>query len=249
MKVDFPSHHRWFRKNTDNPLEYLTGTNGKKIRASVEHLASEGVHWSLKPLDKDFFKLFTPIYQQTISAKSNAIVHDIYAKTLGKEFIEFPYYGLSLFDGDTYVGGTIFSVREDRIAYAYRAYERTWPLAKLKAGPALIAEYIIAQFASENKLPFVSHGRDRNPYGPNSAIGLAVFKLSVGCRPLLTEDFMPETLETDELTEDALILLMPSPGDTYITEAVLVTDPMHEHRYEQVTKYPDVLKVRVLHRT
>lgn len=248
MQIEYPSHVRWFRKTTNNPSEYLTGKNGKKIAASIQQLTSQNITWKLEPLEKDFFDNFTPLYQEIIGAKQNGHVHDVYETTLGKEFIEFPYYGLSIFEQGAYVGGTIFSVREDRVAYAYRAYQREWNSAQLKAQPALIAEYLVAEFATQRKLRYVSHGKDRNPYGINSAIGLAIFKLSVGCRPLLTEDYTTNILITDTVTTDALVMTLPYEPTRYITSAYLLTSRANEHKYIQATKYPEQLNVTVLFR-
>ncbi len=248
MKISYPSHVRWFREVASDPLQYLGGSNGKKIQSSITQMDDMGVYWLLAPLTDVFFEKFTPLYEKIIGEKQNGVSHDVYNKTLGKDFIEFPYYGLSLFDSGTYVGGTIFSVREDRVAYAFRAYERNWPKAKLKAGPALIAEFAVAEFAAQRKLKYISHGRDRNPYGLNSAIGLAIFKLSVGCKPLVTEDCTLETLETSELTVDTLVLITPPAGEDFINQALLVTTKANESLYEQVTKYPEQLQVEVIFR-
>lgn len=248
MHIVYPSHHRWFRKNAEDPLQYFTGKNLKKLTHTLADEQLQSITWQIAPLSDDFFTDFTPLYNETIGTKENGIVHDVYQKTLGKDFIEFPYYGLSVYENGVYIGGTIFSLREDRIAYAYRAYKRDWNEITLKTNPAILAEYYVAQFASEKHIKYISHGRDRNPYGLNSAIGLATFKLSVGCSPLLTENFDTLELDTNTIEQDALILEMPEKGQLYITKAYLVTTKENEQKYIQVTKYPEQLAVEIVYR-
>lgn len=248
MHIKHPSHIRWFRETGTDPLEFLSGRNGKKIRSSINKLDASKITHVLKPLTKDFFTEFTPLYESIVGSKQNSIVHDVQAKTLGKINAEFPYYALSLYEKSQFIGGTIFSLREDRVAYAYRAYLSQWSQATIKAQPALIAEYLVAQFAIKHRLLFVSHGRDRNPYGLNSAIGLATFKLSVGCRPLLTEDCEPHELDPASLKTDTLILLYPETKTPYISKAFLYTSRETEQKHIQVTKYPELLEVETYYR-
>jgi hypothetical protein len=108
---------------------------------------------------------------------------------------------------------------------------------------------MVAVFAFDQGKTIISHGKDRNPYGLNSAIGMAGFKLSVGCRPSNVTDGTYEihTLDTDKLTEDCLILEQPKEG-TDITKAYLVTSRENGHKHLQVTKYPEQLSVEVLYR-
>lgn len=247
MKIEYSNHHRWFRENTSDPMTYFQGRNRKKILSSLDQLEKHGITHVIEPLTKEFFSWFTPLYTSHITVKKNAIVHDTYQKTLGKPVIEYPYFSLTLKENDVYKGGTIFSVREDRLAYAYRVYERTWDSAPIKANPALLAEYFVAEYASRTNLKYVSHGRDRNPYGLNSDIGLATFKLSVGCYPLLTENPEFDVIDTETLTGDALILKKPENG-VRITEAYLVTAHDTEAKHIQVTKYPELLEVTRIYR-
>ena len=249
MQITYPSHHRWMRDISKGVEIGFSGRIIKMVTESLPLLSHYGVVSKIEPLTDDFFEEFTPAYIENIGNKANAMVHDVRAKTLGNHNGAILYFGLSLHENGEYIGGTIFSLRSDRVSYAYRTFHRNWNAATLKANPAIIAEHIVAVFAYNQGKTIISHGKDRNPYGPNSAIGMAGFKLSVGCRPsnVTNGTYDIHTLDTDTLTEDCFILEQPKEG-TDITKAYLVTTRENEHKYLQVTKYPEQLTVEVLYR-
>ena len=247
MQVTFPSHHQWLKDISAGPEIDFSGSVAQKIHASLPHLEKFGVTYSIKPLSEDFLNDFMPKYQIEIGSKQNALMQDVPGKTLYNKESSYPYFCFSLEENGVFIGGTIFSVRKDRVAFAYRAFTNSWIDAKLRASPALIGEYAVAQYAASIGLTHISHGRDRNPYGLNANIGLATFKLSVGCRPSALGEFEVLTIETSTLNEDCLILELPKEG-TRITKAYLVTLHETEENYLRVTKYPDLLQVEVLYR-
>jgi hypothetical protein len=247
MQITYPSHHRWLMDITSGLATSFEGRVGKKILSTLPLLSEANIHYHIEPLTENFFVKFLPLYTSQIQSKSNALIHDIVEKTLHNTKSAFPYYSLSITEGGTFIGGAIFSVRKDRVSYAYRTFIKEWQQAKLKAGPALIGEYAVAEFSCKRGLSYISHGKDRNPYGLNANIGLATFKLSVGCRPSISSEFEIKTLCTAALTEDCFILAMPEEG-TIINKAYLVTLPQNEEHYLRATKYPDQLTVEVVYR-
>lgn len=249
MQVTYPSHHRWMRDISEGIEIGFSGRIIKMVNSSNPLLERHNIVSKIEPLTDIFFQDFTPAYLDNIGNKANAMVSDVYAMTLGKVDSKVPYFGFSLIENGKYIGGTIFSLRDDRVSYAYRTFQKDWNEAKLKANPALIGEHMIAMFAYDLGKTLISHGKDRNPYGLNSAIGMAGFKLSVGCKPSLVPPGTYEinTLDTNTLTEDCLILELPKEGNG-ITKAYLVTSHENEHKYLQVTKYPEQLAVEVIYR-
>ena len=223
------------------------GRVGKKILSTLPLLPTANIQYHIEPLTEAFFLKFLPLYTGQIQTKPNALIHNIVDKTLHNTKSNFPYYCLSISENGTFMGGAIFSVRKDRVSYAYRTFIKEWQHAKLKAGPALIGEYAVAEFSNNRGLTYISHGKDRNPYGLNANIGLATFKLSVGCYPSVSGEFEINTLDTELLTEDCFILALPEVGKK-ITKAYLVTLPGNEEHYLRATKYPDQLSVEVLYR-
>jgi hypothetical protein len=247
MQVTYPSHHSWLKDITSGLAIDFSGRTAKKIHASLPKLADFGITYTIEPLSEAFLSEFMPLYTQEIGAKENALMQDIPGKTLYNTESSFPYFCLSLRENGLFIGGTIFSVRSDRISYAYRTFLNVWNAAPLKASPALIGEYAVAQFACDKKLSFLSHGKDRNPYGLNANIGLATFKLSVGCWPSVPPISEIKTIDTETITKDCLILELPESGKK-ITRAYLITSRETETKHIQVTKYPDLLQVEVLYR-
>ncbi len=247
MQITYPSHHQWLKDISAGFEIDFSGSVAQKIHSSLPHLADFGVDYQIEPLGEAFLKDFMPMYESEIGAKQNALLHDVPGKTLYNKESRFPYFCLSLKENGFFIGGAIFSIRPDRVAFAYRAFNNAWIEAKLRAGPALIGEYAVAQYASKIGSTFLSHGKDRNPYGLNASIGLATFKLSVGCRPSVRGEYEIFTLDTDTLKEDCLILEMPTKGPS-ITKAYLVTLPENETKYTRATKYPNLLKVEVIYR-
>jgi hypothetical protein len=247
MQVTYPSHHSWLKDITSGLAIDFSGRTAKKIHATLPLLADFCVTYTIEPLRESFLSDFMPLYTSEISSKENALVQDIPGKTLYNTTATAPYFCLSLRENGVFIGGTIFSVRSDRISYAYRTFQNSWVTAPFKASPALIGEYAVAQFACDLKLPFLSHGKDRNPYGLNANIGLATFKLSVGCWPSVSKGCEIKTIDTDTLTKDCLILELPPEG-AKITKAYLVTSRATEAKHIQATKYPDLLQVEVLYR-
>lgn len=226
----------------------FSGRVAKKIHLTLPLLNAHDITYSIQELDESFFVNFTPLYEKQIGNKKNALLQSIYKNTLGKNDTTIPYYSIAMYEGGHFMGGAIFSKRKDRISYAYRMYINEWISAiKLQAGPALIGEYAVAAFACEQGLCFVSHGKDRNPYGLNASIGLATFKMSVGCIPSVGGTYEIKNIETNTIKEDCLILEQPHVGST-ITKAYLVVSPENEEKYLRATKYPQLLSVEVLYR-
>ena len=247
MQVTYPSHHQWLKNISAGPEIDFSGSVAQKIHAALPHLNKHGVTYSIKPLSEDFLKDFMPMYRTEIGTKPNALMQDVPEKTLYNKEAKYPYFCFSLEESGVFVGGAIFSVRPDRVAFAYRVFNNSWTTAKLRASPALIGEYAVAQYACSLGCIYLSHGKDRNPYGLNANIGLATFKLSVGCRPSALGEFEVLTMDTDTLTEDCLILELPKEGSK-IEKAYLVTSHETEDNYLRATKYPNLLQVEVLYR-
>jgi hypothetical protein len=247
MQLTYPSHHSWTKDISAGIEIDFSGRAAKKIHHSLPRLEEAGVTYRIEPLTEHFFNDFLPLYTNQIGAKDNALLHDVVEKTLHNKSHDFPYYSFSLWEHGEFIGGTIFSLRTDKVSYAFRVFVTDWNQSNLKASPALIGEYVIAEFATKEGKKFLSHGKDRNPYGINAAIGLATFKLSVGCKATVATGSETRTIDTTTIDTDCLILEQPTEGDV-ITNARLVTSRDTYEKYIQVTKYPNLLSVEVLFR-
>lgn len=247
MQIKHSTHHRWHKPITDNPLEQYNRSNQKRLQSSLKKLAEVEVESVIEPLTDEFLDWFQPFYEAHMQTLPHAAVHDLREKTEPRENVE-GFYSLTLYEAGEKLGGIIFSLRKDNMfAIMFRALDHNWHQVKLQANPSLLTDYQLAEFAGKQGKEIFSHGLDRNPYGVNAAIGLATFKLAVGCTPKIPKNPEFITTETDTLTEDALVMLPPQEGEV-ITEATLVCTHESEPKYAQLRAYPDRLNITVLYR-
>lgn len=251
MIIEYSPFHRWFKEAIENPEDLFGKKNKKRILSTLPKISEHPITHSIKPLDEEFLHWFTPLYSEIIGAKDNAIVHDIHEATLGKGS-EAIYWCLELLENNTPVGGTIFRIKDEKILIAFKVYPHNWKEGTLQANPSLYTEYLLSKFAYDSGKEIISHGKDRNPYGINAAIGLATFKLSTGYKPYLLlekENCESKTIETDTIKVDSLLLHHPQ-MNTYndpIIKATLLVSRETEPKYLQVCSYPESLKIETVY--
>jgi len=247
MKLRYATTHKWIETITADPLSELGKNNKSRVRSTVNNLIGSGIEHEIKPLDQSTLDWFVPMYQEKISTKDNPKIFDIYGTTLGKES-KYQYFALILYEYGKPIGATIFSERKSLLSIAYRIFPNQWESHSFQANPSLYTEYLLNKYGWERGYKKLSHGRDRNPYGLNSHIGLAVFKLSVGCKAFLpSADYVVDEMDLEEINEDILLLVHPEEGEQ-ITKAILYVKEDNFYKYDQVTKYPDRLAVDVIYR-
>lgn len=247
MHITYPSHLIWYKNVLEDPLAYFGKSKSARLRSTIKRLQDTAVTHTFAPLSPEFLDWFEPLYANAMRAKQNPLAHNIRALTLERDS-KYAYHTLALYEQGVPIGGVIFSLRDRSLSIAYRTYEPSWHTANLQANPALYAEYLTGIYALENEKERLSHGKDRNPYGPNAALGLAIFKLSVGCSAHIPKiNYTAQELETDEITEDTLVFACPTDGRD-VTDAYLITSPDTMAAHLQATKYPKRLKVTVIER-
>ncbi len=243
MIVQYADFHNWYKNISDDPIEDFAKSNQKRLRATLKVVDATDVSYEIKRIDESFLEWFVPFYEKTIQSKDNPNVYDI-RTIIAEKGATIDYYSLTLYEGGTPIGGTIFSDRGNRYSYGYRAFQNEWEHTKLPSTPTFYAEYILAQHSLQNGKHKLSHGKDRNPYGINSGIGLCIFKLSVGCTAALPKTYQTATIDTDTVAENVLVLEKPSDG-VRITDAHLCVREADLEKYIQVTKYPEQLQVHI----
>ncbi len=248
MIIEYANKHRWYKTLQADPLEGFGENSQARIKSTLKKVSSVGVVTTIQPLTKELLAEFLPIYKEEIDRKDNPKIFDVEEKTLGSAASRYPYFYLSLHEKGAHLGGTIFAERPDALFVSYRAYRPDWQETKLQAKPALYAEYITANHAVRLGKSRISHGRDRNPYGLNANIGLAAFKLAIGCRVYMLEEFELNQIDTDTIETDALVLQYPGDSIERISKAFLITTKNTEHKWLQVTKYPQALEVETIYR-
>lgn len=230
---------------TENPLSELGKNNKARLRSTLNTLDKTLISYTTEPLTHAILEWFTPLYIQQISEKNNPKLHDIAGKTIDKKS-KFPYFILILKENNIPIGGTIFSKRNNILSIAYRIYPQNWNNHNLQASPSLYTEYIINSYGHQEGFSILSHGKDRNPYGINASIGLALFKLSVGCNVYLPNEYTVASLDVTNVQQDLLIFEMPAESETRITQGYLCVTNESLPKYENVTKYPEKIKIDII---
>ena len=250
MKIQYPSEHKWLEPVWEDPMAGLGKNNRARLRSTLKLIAESTITHSFEPLTPEILTWFTPMYASQIGGKNNPKLHDIYATTIGKDSPH-PYYALILRESGEPIGATIFSQRTNILSIAYRIYPPNWNLHTLQSSPSLYTEFLINRHAFELGYKKISHGKDRNPYGINANIGLALFKLSVGCFIYLpSTKFEIKELDLDAVEEDLLVFaLNENPTEKRITQGYLCVNQLSLVKYENVTKYPNQIKIDVVLRS
>jgi|GEM_PF-2197896 len=245
MKITYASHHKWSKPVVGDNFPLFGKNNQNRLHSTLNNIENTNITHEFSPLTNETLNWFIPLYQETISTKTNPKIFDIRDTTINKNSI-YKYYSLVLFENNVAIGATIFSERDTILSIAYRIYPNNWVDNKLRAGPSFYAEYLLNSYASQKGFKLISHGRDRNPYGLNSHIGLAIFKLTVGCTAsLLNSSYEVKNIDLDEIDRDVLIFKHPTES-RQITEGVLYASEENVHKYTQVTKYPEKLLVETI---
>ena len=242
MIIKHADKHRWIKAINPDIFSDFGKNNTKKITSLLATLTDTTITHTFTLLTEADTIWFTQLYTTNLASKHNPKPHNVYETTLGKPVMKFPYYILTIFEQGKPIGGTIFTLRTDRLSMVYRTYASDWCIEKSKCSPALYAEYLATKFAQDQHLPYLVHGRDQNPYGVNSHVGVAIFKLSVGCSADLT--IIHTINETDLNTLPYGSLLLTYPDNTVnITAGYLIGDEETASKYEQLFKYPEQLLV------
>jgi hypothetical protein len=245
MHITYATAHKWIKPITNDPMGAFGKKTKGRMRSTLKNISEYDIKTEVKELGDDFLNWFLPMYEERIYEKEHPVVFDIREKTLGKKKT---YYSFALYEDGEPLGGTIFSTPKNRFSIAYRTYKNSWTNAELQANPSLYTEYAICKYAYEKGKEVLVHGRDRNPYGMNSNIGLAAFKLAAGCQPVKSVTYDIKQLDTETLECDTLVLEYPGEDVKEITKAHLFVTHETEQNYVRVTKYPERLSVTTHYR-
>lgn len=247
MKVTYALEYNWTKPVDKDPLNEFSKKSRARLRSTLNKIEESSVSHKIEPLTEETLSWFTPLYNETISNRGNPKIFDIFSTTLGKGS-KYTYYSLILFEEEKPVGATIFSERKSVLSVAYRISPHDWENNSLPSTPSHYVEYLLNEYAWKRGYKKLSHGKDRHPYGINSQIGLAIFKLSIGCRAYTsTTEYNTAEIDLDSITEDQLIFEHPRDGRE-VTKGYLCIQSDHLNKYLQATKYPDQIEVEIITR-
>lgn len=227
-----------------DPGQVLGGKLTRRIRKAQQLLAGSAYRFTTEAIDEAYVNHFLPLYQHYMEAKVGGGVAQVQAKLQAACQAGRQYESISLWAGDTLLGSLIYNVRADRLSVAYRVFPRQLGL-KLPISCSYVGEYQLLARAQQLQKPLITHGRDRNVYGQHAAIGLAMYKLSIGCFPVVASSSERLVVAASDLASgtDLLIFLLPS-ADQNITSAVLLCEDMSE---ESTKRYNTLLHHPALH--
>lgn len=238
--------HRWVKQIHPDILPDFGKGAAKKISQLLTKLDTTTISYNFSPLDENFFTWFTPQYENQVATKKNFGGHSVIDQTLHRENKKHPYFCLTISESGRPIGGAIFSVRKNRVSVAFRVFKPAWDHnPSVRCSPSLLAEYLLAQHTLDNRLQRLAHGVDKNPYGLHAAIGLAIFKLSVGCHPEICIKHEVQEFDTTEYVAGTLVFEYPT-NSKVIQNATLITTAEDLPKYEQLLKYEHLLCVKTI---
>lgn len=239
-----PEKIRWLKESSADPLQYYSDKiSARIVKTHAKHLENE-INVNIEPLTDEIRAWFTPLYTETIKEKLNPVIFDIHATTIDTP--EKKYYALILTEHKVRLGAIIFSEPVGQLNITYKIFPNNWTTSSLPANPALYADYLISLHAYNIHKALISHGKDRNPYGMNSAIGLAVYKLSLGYLPSLPIEYSLKKVDTETLQQDTLAFFTNE--STGLLNGALFTLPENETHWSRLISYSPKINLEVHYR-
>lgn len=169
----------------------------------------------------EYLDRFVPLYEHHISTRNHGVIFNVRGKitqglSKGKK-----YESISLFEGDMFLGGLIYSLNSQTISAAYRVFPHVLKI-KLPISCSYVAEKYLLERALALGKKTIIHGRDHNVYGLHSAIGLVEYKIRIGCVPYVSKFIENNFHDVKEInpTEDTFVFLGNGIG-RQITEGIL----------------------------
>lgn len=134
-------------------------------------------------------KKFIPIYQTEIMSREsftldkNSIINSIIER-IENNPSHYKFLFICGNDGKLF-GATMFSISDNKLQMAFRAYKREIKMNTLrhKASLDYWGEKLIREYGAKAGLDVFSYGRDTHPYIGKDRVGLALYKLKAGTKP------------------------------------------------------------------
>ncbi len=225
MNFSYPERVAWRidLSPISDPLQLFGNKAGKRVRRALEILATQSRYrFETQDLITDHVDTFLPLYYANIHSKDNPTHYDVVGAIQRNSARAHQQKIITLYDDHTLIGGFIYNIRPTGFYAMYKVFPLTLAACKLPISPTYVAEYYFFKAALEQGATIISHGVDNNLFGFHSAIGLAMFKLSLQCVPVVP---MGQTLwsnSTPQFSRD-LLIFTGDQSTALITDAVLVS--------------------------
>jgi hypothetical protein len=192
-----------------------------------EKVFSENFRYSFEDATVENLKnKFIPLYQKEIISREDfTLEKDTIVESLIQRVEKNPskYKFLFIHDntGELY-GAMMFSILEHKLLMAFKAYRRDIKISALKHKASLDywGEKLLREYSTRLGLKIFSYGRDTHPYVGLGRIGLALYKLKAGTKPMVPNLNNPEkpveiTTVNDSffLSQKKPIVFFSNPGD------------------------------------
>jgi hypothetical protein len=222
----YKSHIRWVvdLKGVASADQLYSAKRRQRIRQTARLLENAHIRLEVEVLTPELLQEFIPLYEAHILAKKSPVVHPVAQKMQALWDAGREVHMISLYKNGVFIGGMIFRRMKHYTSVYYRMYPHDVGV-KTPISVAYLAEKLLIDKTIAWGKEGIIHGRDRNAYGMNSAIGLADFKFRQGARPQpsKSEDVTVETFDDTQLKEDVL-LFMGLEEDQWITKALFYSD-------------------------
>lgn len=221
----YPTYVAWqLDLNGVSQVDQLFGRERhRRITKAAALLDQAGYRLEIQPVTANYLDDFIPCYQKHMAAKKGTFF-DVRSHLSRAWQRGWEYESISLWARETLLGGLLYRVGASSVSVAYRAFPRQLPV-KLPIGCSFVAERLLIERALLRGRRVIWHGRDRNVYGLNSAIGVAMYKANLGCVPYVSRTEMNSWQAVAALApaSDALVLLGDG-GQRVITDSILFTN-------------------------
>jgi hypothetical protein len=179
---------------------------------------------------------FIPIYQTEIMGRENFNLEkdkilSYIAERVEKNPLKYKFLFIYSADGELF-GATLFSIVDNKLQMAFRAYRRGIKINALRHGASLDywGEKLIKEYGLKMNLNIFSHGRDTHPYIGKRRIGLALYKLKAGTRPRVPALNNPEKPVKTFLVDDPFLFSQGEP-------VVFFSNPGNDEFYQNCFLY------------
>jgi hypothetical protein len=195
--MNYPKYITWRKEITE--LTSVYDTFGKKTQARIKKAFSileSQDKYTLRTVEVDdnFLKEFVPIYRSNMDQKRNTLHIDIASKINERKALGDTYKSVALFEYDKLIGGLIFNDKKNVVKNAYKTTPRVLDI-KLPINITFLIEFLFTQYAIDTKKRIMG-GQDRNIFGMNAEIGLAMFKVQAGYYPVIIN------IDSNEILDD-----------------------------------------------
>lgn len=251
MKLVFPNKVNW-RIYLDHQfsLEKHFGKSYAKIVKSIDALTRDGYKVEFKDPGEDILDQFIPLYKQNLIVKKNPKIFDIKKSIEETQSDNAVVRMLTLSKADKFLGGYIFSDYGNSYRIMFVVLPKALETKIFVNNVAFLMIFKMLEKSLEDKKEYFSHGRDRNLYGLNADIGLAIFKLRCGFKPYVEDkpdlEFL-EQFEWDKFTDN--LIFTEQKAEEKITKACLFTNKTGDelkNNFGAILKFSDEIGLEII---